>query len=430
MTAHAAKGLEWDVVAVAGVQEGIWPDLRVRGGLLGAEALVDLVAGRDDSAATRQSARLAEERRLFYVATTRARSRLLVTAVAAEDTQPSRFLDDLDPPAPGGDERPIERVPRGLDLPSVVAELRRVVCDPLQAGARRRGAARQLARLADAGVRSAAPAEWYGLAALSTEAPLRAPDEPVRVSPSKVDEFERCELRWLLKACGATDTDTTRAGVGALVHDLAEGAARHDWSEPHLLDEFERRWPDLQLGDGWVGRREHDRVRAMVERLGRWLKGNPRRLIAVEEPFEVEIGRARLVGRVDRLERDEHGRAVVVDLKTGTSPVKDDDIAAHPQLAAYQLAVEHGAFDQLPGDHRRSGGASLVQLGSQKGEAREQVQQPLADAEDPSWAARMLARTADGMAGAVFRAERTSWCGLCPARPSCPAHPEGAQVTR
>ena len=430
MTAHAAKGLEWDVVAVTGVQEGVWPDLRVRGGMLGTETLVDLVAGRPDSPVGRQSARLAEERRLFYVAASRARRTLLVTAVAAEDTQPSRFLDDLDPLAahtPG--DRPIERVPRGLDLPSLVAELRRVVCDPLQESSRRRGAARQLARLSAAGVRGADSDQWYGLGAVSDPAPLRAPGEPVRVSPSKVDEFDRCELRWLLKACGATDTDTTRAGVGALVHDLAEQAATYDWSDVQLLAEFDRRWPTVGLGDGWVGRREHDRVRPMVERLGRWLHDNPRVVVAVEAPFDVEIGRARLVGRVDRLERDGQGRLLVVDLKTGRSAVRDDDLAVHPQLAVYQLAVEHGGFDELAAAERRSGGASLVQLGATKGAAREQVQAPLAEAADPGWAGDLLARTADGMAGAVFRAERTSWCGFCPARPSCPAHPEGAQVT-
>lgn len=430
MTAHAAKGLEWDMVAVTGVQEGLWPDLRVRGGLLGTETLVDVVAGRPDSPVARQSARLAEERRLFYVATSRARRMLLVTAVAAEDTQPSRFLDDLDPPtAHAAGDRPIERVPRGLDLPSVVAELRRVVCDTLQGLARRQGAARQLARLSAAGVRGAAPSQWYGLASVSDPAPLRAPGEPVRISPSKVDEFDRCELRWLLKACGATDTDTTRTGVGALVHDLAEQAARYDWSEARLVEEFERRWPGLGLGEGWVGRREHDRVRPMVQRLGRWLADNPRTVVAVEAPFDVEIGRARLVGRVDRLERDEHGRLVVVDLKTGRSTVKDDDLAVHPQLAAYQLAVEHGAFDELAAAERRSGGASLVQLGAVKAGAREQVQPPLVEFDDPGWPEALLARTADGMAGAVFRAERTTWCGFCPARPSCPAHPEGRQVT-
>ena len=49
LTAHAAKGLEWDLVVIAGVQEGVWPDLRLRGSVLGSERLVDVAAGRDSS---------------------------------------------------------------------------------------------------------------------------------------------------------------------------------------------------------------------------------------------------------------------------------------------------------------------------------------------------------------------------------------------
>ncbi|HEX5996185.1 MAG TPA: ATP-dependent DNA helicase, partial [Jiangellales bacterium] len=249
MTAHAAKGLEWEVVAVAGVQEGGWPDLRVRGSLLGTDVLVDVVAGRDDSPVARQSAQLAEERRLFYVAVTRARRVLVVTAVSAEDAQPSRFLDELDP-VPGGavDDRPVDRVPRALNLSSIVAELRRIVCDPMQDGLRRRGAARQLARLARAGVSGAAPEQWYGLRQLSDTAAVREAGEAVRVSPSKIEEFHRCQLRWLLTSTGAAYTDTLRAGIGSLVHELAESAARERWSETELLAELDQRWHRLDFG--------------------------------------------------------------------------------------------------------------------------------------------------------------------------------------
>jgi hypothetical protein len=113
LTAHAAKGMEWDVVVVAGVQEGAWPDLRLRGSVLGSERLVDVAAGRaapagQASAAAQVAALLDEERRLFYVATTRARRSLLVTAVdpsttgTGGDEQPSRFLSELgvDPARP------------------------------------------------------------------------------------------------------------------------------------------------------------------------------------------------------------------------------------------------------------------------------------------------------------------------------------------
>ncbi len=87
LTAHRSKGLEWDVVVVAGVQEETWPDLRLRGSVLGAGELAEAVrhslseAGRpgeapggtqgaDVAAAMLAAKLLAEERRLFYVAVT------------------------------------------------------------------------------------------------------------------------------------------------------------------------------------------------------------------------------------------------------------------------------------------------------------------------------------------------------------------------
>ncbi len=79
LTAHASKGLEWDLVCVAGVQEGTWPDLRMRGSFLGSERLVELLRpGAERTAAAEATAAtlgrlLEEERRLFYVAVTRAR---------------------------------------------------------------------------------------------------------------------------------------------------------------------------------------------------------------------------------------------------------------------------------------------------------------------------------------------------------------------
>ena len=140
LTAHAAKGLEWTVVAVAGVQEGSWPDLRRRGTLLGVEDVVDVAAGREPELLSPVAPLLDDERRLFYVAVTRARRLLIVSGVAGEDDQPSRFLDGLDPPPPG-EPRPVTAVPRALSLPALVAELRAVVSDPKQVDTRRRAAA-------------------------------------------------------------------------------------------------------------------------------------------------------------------------------------------------------------------------------------------------------------------------------------------------
>jgi RecB family exonuclease len=142
------------------------------------------------------------------------------------------------------------------------------------------------------------------------------------------------------------------------------------------------------------------------------------------------VGRARLGGRVDRIERDESGRAVVVDLKTGSASSKPSaaEIERHGQLATYQLAVEHGGFAEL--GLRESGGAELVQVGGGGGKGGAvQAQPALSEGDDPSWARDMVLDVAEGMAGSAFRAVDNKYCARCPVRTSCPVQDDGRQVT-
>jgi superfamily I DNA/RNA helicase/RecB family exonuclease len=426
LTAHAAKGLEWQVVCVAGVQEGSWPDLRRRGTLLGEQNLIDVAAGREPVVAAPVGPLLAEERRLFYVAVTRASRQLVVTATSGEEEQPSRFLDELDPLGPD-EVRPISPVPRTLALPALVAELRRVVCEQAQPSVRRRAAAGELARLAEVGVPGAHPDDWWGLPPLSDPRPLRDAGAPVRVSPSQVEKFATCPLRWLLETAGGSRGTSPAQGLGNLIHELAALSADPELaSADALLPRLEEALTRLDLGGPYTTRRERERARAMLEKFLTWLDSGGRELVGVELPFTVEVGgRATLTGRVDRLERDADGRLFVIDLKTGRTQVRKDDMPKHPQLGAYQLAAEAGGF----GEEAEAGGAALVQLGTPTAKPNQQNQPPLAAAEDPAWARRLVETVADGMADATFAARENGACRICPVRTSCPAHTEGRQVT-
>jgi superfamily I DNA/RNA helicase/RecB family exonuclease len=421
LTAHASKGLEWDLVCVAHVQEGVWPDLRRRGTLLGSELLVDIVAGRDGAGVSALAPQIAEERRLFYVAATRARRRLVVTAVSGDDEQPSRFLDEIDPL---DDERPYASVPRGVHLPGLVAELRAVVCDPAAVRAERAAAAGELARLARAGVPGADPDEWWGVAALSDDGPVADPNRPVTVSPSRIESFLRCELRALLSQLGARDDDQIGASLGTLIHEVASVAAP-DADLPELERLLDERWASLDFGARWLAAHERERAQTMLAKLIEWLRGSRAalQLVDVERDFDVVIGEARLRGRVDRLERDEAGRAVVIDLKTGKS--KADDPDGNPQLGAYQLAVEAGAF----GEDVAAGGARLVQIGTSHKAVVEQAQAALGEAEDPGWIGERVGYVAQRLRGSEFSATVNSYCGACDVRSSCPLTPDGRQVT-
>jgi RecB family exonuclease len=167
----------------------------------------------------------------------------------------------------------------------------------------------------------------------------------------------------------------------------------------------------------------------MVDKLVRWLAENPRRLLAIEREFTVRLEGEppiELTGRVDRLEVNESGELVVIDLKTGkTTTATAAELPEHPQLGAYQVAVEEGAFDE--GDI--SGGASLVQLGTTHKDAKEQGQDPLRATEDPRWAHAMVHRTADTIAASTFVAKANDSCRICPVRSSCPVSGKGRQVT-
>ncbi|MFC4043246.1 ATP-dependent helicase [Dactylosporangium siamense] len=445
LTAHAAKGLEWDVVAVAGVQEGVWPDLRLRGSVLGSELLVEVLAGRTMETIGRLSALLDEERRLFYVAVSRAREQVIVTAVASGDgeEQPSRFLlelinadEDEDAEldgavvfAGGVNNAIMGRPPRALTLPTLVAELRVALIDPDATDERRAAAAAILARLAAAGVPGADPDSWWGLPPLSDDRPLVDPGEAVTVTPSTVESVDRCSLRWLLERHGGQLSPSPEQSIGNLVHAAAMLASDASADRAQLVAYVADRFDAIELSARWLAGRERDRAETMLDKLIGWLAGNPRRLVAIEQDFLVELADpeapVEIKGRVDRLELDEQGRLVVVDLKTGKSIPANANLAEHPQLAAYQAAIELGAFEEstVPG------GASLVQLGGETGAAREQVQPPLAESGDPNWAQALVKKTAKTMAASTFDAVVNNKCRVCPVKTSCPVSGKGRHVT-
>ena len=283
-----------------------------------------------------------------------------MTAVRSDDEQPSVYLDIVDPlPDDSDGLRGFTEVRRAMTLPTLVAQLRReVVSDDTKTSAQ---AVAALARLAHEGVPGADPRSWWALREVSDDRPLRAEGEVVRVSPSKVESFGQCGLRWLFSACGGDGPSQGAANIGTLVHDIA--AEVGDADEATLRAEVDARWGRLGLPQGWVSDRKRLEAHAMVGWLARYFDRATQQgwaRIGAELDMEVALGRAVISGRVDRLERLADGSLRVIDYKTGSASSKprEDDLPTHPQLGAYQLAVDRGRLRRARHRIRRRGAAA------------------------------------------------------------------------
>lgn len=474
LTPATALGTQFEAVVVAGVQDGVWPNTRLRGGLLETWRLAGAVTAArsgvpapDPGILDRRRDALHDELRLFVRAVSRARARIVVTAVEDDDSSASAFFGFLPEPPPAS-EHPAAEHP--LTLRGTVARLRRTLTsspDP----ASRAAAAGQLAVLAREGVAGASPDEWYGATAPSTDAPLHdLTVEAARVSPSRMESFEECELHWAVSALGGDTVLPPSAGIGTIIHEAMEKVPGGELDGMRAI--VAEHWGELDFETEWIGRKERRRAELYVERLHTYLDevaGEGGRVLASEVEFRFAVavadddagpqgdapgaqgdapgavapalflgdetagpGRAVVHGFIDRVEAypsdaGEHMRArgrgaaqmgqgrngervVVVDLKTGKyEPESDAKVEEHAQLAAYQIAVEQGLV--AGADPRALTGARLLVVSKTLSSSAYRIaHQHTLEGEART---RFLARLADaarGMSAGSFTAHVEAHC--------------------
>lgn len=422
-----------------------------------------------------------------------------------EDALTAMSAEDAELKNAAGSPRPEAHAP---DAPATTEDAQNpeAALNPEAAAFRFDAASRTLARLARVQAPGASPEQWWGLLPLSSTEPFftrPAHDTPendtdegrrtIALSPSRLETIHNSPLDWLVSAARAeAQTDLSRS-LGTLVHAIAEEyptgtleqlqtaleerigslgvpARREDESE----EEYRERVP-------WEAYALYERAKRMILRLSYYYRlhmGDAGwQNLGVEGSFSVrvpvpfdpqgEVGEldALLTGRVDRLEeapeRDGTRRFVIVDLKTGKSKPDGTAVATHPQLAAYQIAVEAGAGEQLAERYRpeaaaaesgepapdarpqeltyesssgRSAGAALMQVGvsdvNDDSKARLQVQPALEDNDE--WAVDLVQRAAELIAGAQVQTrhrEGTHGHG-CRLPELCPICTRGRQVTQ
>ncbi len=422
LTVHSTKGRQWELVAVAGLQEGVWPNLRQRSSLLGSERLVERERHGDlprlELDVIAASSLAEDERRLLHVAVSRARQGLIVTAVQREDDEPSSFFEELDQRS-GSDDLAITEVPRPLTTSALVATLRQNL-----SGQHNETASRILKTLAEAKIHSADPLNWTGALAISSSESVVPIDGSVQVSPSGAENFTECGVKWFLEKNGGTNGDSTAQILGSAIHEFARIKVEEPGiTDSELISKLESSWSLIDPTDGWVSTTALKRAVKMLERFARYHAASPRTVVGAELNFTIKVGRAEIRGSVDRIEVDAEGNFYVIDFKTGKNVIKKEEAKENLQLACYQLAVALDGFEKkLSGT--KSTGAELVYLAKDSVKVTTRQQFII----DEVQVKAKIEEIAEGMAAASFQARVNEMCEKCVVKAACPIQNEGRTV--
>lgn len=366
MTIHAAKGLQFPTVFLAGLAEGRFPvAVDAPPAYYLAEAIADWAA-TGQPAATGATERLAqhirEERRLAYVAITRAERELILTRAATyggEVAQPSRFLAELGaPPA-----RKVAPTSAGSESAGFNPT------EPLNpTGAR--------TYLLDSAASARPPdparlaAARAALAADPTATPLRrqadpapfVPGDSLRLSHSALDTYLTCPRQYYYAyVLNLPGPDNVYTAFGSALHAALEGFNKAymagplpSWPDLHARWTAAMRPADFESETQYL--QLHERGRFFLQRFHEWAVANPYQVISVEGGFELPYrdakGRRHTIrGRYDLVIRDPAGGEAIIDYKSGhrvstgvnkrPTGRSDNDPQRKLQLGIYYLA-RHG----------------------------------------------------------------------------------------
>ncbi|MGN6132361.1 MAG: RecB family exonuclease, partial [Nocardioidaceae bacterium] len=243
------------------------------------------------------------------------------------------------------------------------------------------------------------------------------------------------------REAGGERAASASQGFGLVVHALADRVGKGELATvEELMAHVDGVWGRLAFRTPWSSARERAEVEAALTRFVSWhRRPGARTVIATERELSVEVAlpdgqRVRLYGFADRLEVDEDGRVVVIDLKTGKYPPADKDLPENAQLGLYQHAVAHGAVDDLlPEEHRpgRPGGAELVQLRKDsRGSVKVQEQQPQEpDADGLTTVERQLMEAVAVVRSESFPAQAGKHCEHCAFVAICPVKGAGTVLS-
>ncbi|HUI84276.1 MAG TPA: ATP-dependent DNA helicase [Candidatus Binatia bacterium] len=383
MTAHGAKGLEFPCVFVVRAASSSFPAQYK-------ECLVEFPRQLRSmfamSVAEPKALHQQEERRLFYVAMTRAMEELYLCGKAGKDkgepALPRLYLRELAGVARSSLDGSIAC--RFLP-PATIAQLH-------------------------------ASAEALPMVSQWTALPSRKHGHRLELSASAIEMYENCPLAYKLRYDWRLPEDATAAlQFGNAMHLALKayfGGVRAGRPPDEatviacFLDEFAKAKIDEPLQRELYERDGRAQLSSLLRSALARPAGN---VLHTEHRFNIEVGEARVKGRFDRLDLLGNGEVVVVDYKTGRAKTQEDADESL-QLSVYALAAARMG-------HRP---ASLVFVNLKDGTAVESHRSPEQLREAEARVTTIAARIAAG----EFEARPNSQCARCSYHSICPRHEE------
>ncbi|MDO5025987.1 MAG: ATP-dependent DNA helicase [Trueperella sp.] len=440
-TPSAAVGQSWDHVVVMGLNEGEWPNTRLRNPLTKVPELVatlvgSMLAGQEQSPQQLRQDVIDDELRILLQAITRARHSVVLTCLDTEDTGPSRFLGYILASGKFGElEKPnVAHLPGSTaDLSNLIGQLRRGIAagGELAAGARQ-----TLSALVAAGIWQADPDNWVDQLPLSTTAPLPSQS----VSPSKIEGFLKCAMRAFLQQIGAQDSsDQHSAAMGTIVHRIAQEFGFDANPDREAMQaRFDELWQQEDFPAEYQIQLLYARGKEAIAKLAGFL-AKAGAATALEANAQGQIGEVSIRAQIDRLEvgaasNPSHHTAgnnsaaiaepvAVVDFKTSKNAIKQSESEQNPQLLTYQWLVANGKIsgpDGRPITGVTPAGAKLVYLATATSGISVREQEALTTG-NAQLAVQMVNRAAELQRGPSMPAAANDFCRFCSYQSICPA---------
>jgi DNA helicase-2/ATP-dependent DNA helicase PcrA len=392
MTVHASKGLEFPHVFILRLSKSDFPSGARRPEF---EFPPELMKEEQPKA----DFHIQEERRLFYVALTRAEKRLTLSTIVNRRKKPSPFLDDFLMKAE------IQKKDVAQSAPKVEVPPSEEIAGPAPAEA-------DPTRLFPA---SPENARAYSRVALWAQAFHPPRPEPLQLSASAINTYEQCPMKYMFRHVwnirGGPQAQMTFGNVmhATIREFVGEVRKRGRLQIDEVIAIYEREWSSAGFPDEYQEEEYRKAGREQLEAFHRRFTAAPPEVLHQEKTFELPLEHNVVVtGRMDQVNRLSELEIEIVDYKTGR-PRDAKKAAEDLQLSIYALAARE-VLELAPG---RLVFHNLV---------NNETVHSTRDAKSLSATKARIAEVADRIRAGDFLARPGFACGYCDYKPLCPAH--------